>query len=296
MCWIPACGCGANNNMPHGPANKILFAPLSAMLAAAVLAVLVIVALTAPLITRHVIKQDPFAMDLDALRQPPGKEHLLGTDGKGRDLLARIVHGSRISLFVGFSAAGLSLVIGVLFGLTAGYFGGAVDLVLSRIFDIFLAFPSLLLAIGISAVIPPGLGSAMLAITLVSWAGFARLIRGMTLSLKEQTFVEASRAMGASTGRTIFRHILPNAAPLLLVAAGLRIGGFILIESSLSFLGLGVQPPTPTWGSMISLNRSYINSAPWMVIFPGLAISLTVIACNILGDHLRDRLDPHFHE
>ncbi|MDH4163001.1 MAG: ABC transporter permease [Nitrospirota bacterium] len=270
------------------------FAPLSAVIAAAILAVLLITALAAPLITRHVIKQDPYAMDLDALRQPPGKDHLLGTDSKGRDLLARIVHGSRISLFVGFSAAILSLVIGVLFGLTAGYFGGMVDLVLSRIFDIFLAFPSLLLAIGISAVIPPGLGSAMLAITLVSWAGFARLIRGMTLSLKELTFVEASQALGASTGRTIFRHILPNAAPLLLVAAGLRVGGFILIESSLSFLGLGVQPPTPTWGSMISLNRAYINAAPWMVIFPGLAISMTVIACNILGDHLRDRLDPRF--
>jgi peptide/nickel transport system permease protein len=167
-------------------------------------------------------------------------------------------------------------------------------MVLSQIFDIFLAFPSLLLAIGISAVMPPGLASAMLAITTVSWAGFARLVRGLTLSLKEQTYVEASRAIGATTGRILFRHLLPNALPLLLVAGSLRVGGFILLEAALSFLGLGVQPPTPTWGSMISLNRMYINSAPWMVIFPGIAISVTVISFNILGDFLRDKLDPRF--
>jgi peptide/nickel transport system permease protein len=233
-------------------------------------------------------------MDLDNLHLPPGRDHLLGTDGKGRDLLARIIAGSRISLAVGAAATALSLGIGVLFGLVAGYYGGRTDLFLTQFFDVILAFPSLLLAIGISAVMPPGLGSAMLAITLVSWAGFARLVRGITLSLREQTYVEASRALGASSARILFRHILPNAFPLLLVAASLRVGGFILMESSLSFLGLGVQPPTPTWGSMISLNRAYINSAPWMVIFPGLAISITVIACNTIGDFLRDRLDPRF--
>ena len=146
--------------------------------------------------------------------------------------------------------------------------------------------------IGISAVMPPGLTSAMLAITLVGWAGFARLVRSITLSLKEQTFIEASRAIGASSARILFRHILPNAIPLLLVAGSLRVGGFILLEATLSFLGLGVQPPTPTWGSMISNNRVYINSAPWMVIFPGLAISITVISFNLLGDFLRDKLDP----
>jgi peptide/nickel transport system permease protein len=176
--------------------------------------------------------------------------------------------------------------------LIAGYFGGRADAILSQFFDIFLAFPSLLLAIGISAVMPPGLTSAMLAITLVGWAGFARLVRGITLSLKEQTYVEASRALGAAPARILYRHILPNALPLILVAGSLRVGGFILLEAALSFLGLGVQPPTPTWGSMISLNRAYINSAPWMVIFPGLAISITVISFNILGDFLRDKLDP----
>jgi peptide/nickel transport system permease protein len=219
---------------------------------------------------------------------------VLGTDNIGRDILSRIVAGARISLGIGVIASALSLCIGVLFGLAAGYFGGRTDMLLSQIFDIFLAFPSLLLAIGIGAVMPPGLYSAMLAITLVSWAGFARLVRGLTLSLREQTYVEASLAIGASSSRVLFRHILPNALPLLLVAASLRVGGFILLEAALSFLGLGVQPPTATWGSMISLSRSFINSAPWMVIFPGLAISVTVISFNIVGDFLRDKLDPRF--
>jgi peptide/nickel transport system permease protein len=269
---------------------KDLQSNLPALLAAAVLALLVLTALFGPFLVSH----DPLAIDLNNLRQPPDREHLLGTDSIGRDILSRIVHGARLSLAVGISATLLSLGIGVVFGLVAGYFGGWTDLVLSRVFDIFLAFPSLLLAIGISAVMPPGLASAMLAITLVSWAGFARLVRGMTLSLKEQTYIEAARAIGASTGRVLFRHILPNALPLLLVAGSLRVGGFILLEAALSFLGLGVQPPAPTWGSMISLNRMYINSAPWMVIFPGLAISVTVISFNVLGDYLRDRLDPRF--
>jgi peptide/nickel transport system permease protein len=258
------------------------------LIAAIVLVFLVVTAVVGPLF----VASDPLAVDLDSLRLPPGKAHPLGTDHKGRDILARVVYGSRISLVVGIAATLCSLAIGVFFGLIAGYFGGKVDIVLSQVFDVFLAFPSLLLAIAISAVLAPGLSSAMLAITLVGWAGFARLVRGMTLSLKEQAYVEASRAIGATTGRVLFRHILPNALPLLLVAASLRVGGFILLESALSFLGLGVQPPAPTWGSMISLNRAYINSAPWMVIFPGLAISVTVISFNIVGDFLRDRFDP----
>jgi peptide/nickel transport system permease protein len=258
--------------------------------ASIVLALLMAAAVIGP----QFVSYDPLAMDLDSLRQPPSGSHLLGTDSKGRDILSRVVHGARISLAVGITASLFSLCIGTFAGLLAGYFGGKVDMVLSQVFDIFLAFPSLLLAIGISAVMPPGLASAMLAITIVSWAGFARLVRGLTLSLKEQTYVEASAAIGATTGRILFRHILPNALPLLLVAGSLRVGGFILLEAALSFLGLGVQPPTPTWGSMISLNRMYINSAPWMVIFPGLAISVTVISFNILGDFLRDKLDPRF--
>ncbi len=259
-----------------------------ALLAAAVLILLVLAAAFGPLLVPY----DPRDMDLDSLRQPPSTAHILGTDSKGRDILSRIVAGARVSLAVGIAASALSLCIGIVLGLCAGYFGGRVDVFLSQMFDIFLAFPSLLLAIGISAVMPPGLASAMLAITLVGWAGFARLVRGITLSLKEQTYIEASRALGASAARILAKHILPNALPLVLVAGSLRVGGFILLEAALSFLGLGVQPPTPTWGSMISLNRAYIGSAPWMVIFPGLAISLTVISFNVLGDFLRDKLDP----
>jgi peptide/nickel transport system permease protein len=259
-----------------------------AFIAVILLVFLVLMAIIGP----YLVTYAPDALDLDSLRQPPGKTHLLGTDSKGRDILSRVVSGARISLSIGIVASALSLCIGIFFGLIAGYFGGAVDAFLSQVFDIFLAFPSLLLAIGISAVMTPGLTSAMLAITLVGWAGFARLVRGITLSLKEQTYVEASQALGASSARILYRHILPNALPLILVAGSLRVGGFILLEAALSFLGLGVQPPTPTWGSMISLNRVYINSAPWMVIFPGLAISVTVISFNVLGDFLRDKLDP----
>jgi peptide/nickel transport system permease protein len=259
-----------------------------ALIAAVLIILLVLTAAVGPLLLPY----DPLSMDLDSLKQPPGKAHLLGTDSKGRDVFSRVVAGARISLSVGIFASLFSLAIGTFFGLVAGYFGGRTDAFLSQMFDIFLAFPSLLLAIGISAVMPPGLISAMLAITLVGWAGFARLVRGITLSLKEQTYVEASQALGAKPARILYRHILPNALPLLLVAGSLRVGGFILLEAALSFLGLGVQPPTPTWGSMISLNRAYINSAPWMVIFPGLAISITVISFNILGDFLRDKLDP----
>ncbi len=267
---------------------KDLTGNVPALIAAILLIALVMTAIVGPFLVHY----DPLAMDLDSLKLPPGKAHLLGTDSIGRDVLSRVIAGARISLAVGITAAFLSLGIGIFFGLIAGYFGGRTDAVLSQVFDIFLAFPSLILAIGIGAVMPPGLTSAMLAITLVGWAGFARLVRGITLSLKEQTYIEASRALGAAPARILSRHILPNALPLLLVAGSLRVGGFILLEAALSFLGLGVQPPAPTWGSMISLNRAYISSAPWMVIFPGLAISITVISFNILGDFLRDKLDP----
>ncbi len=267
---------------------KDLTASPAALIAALLLLFLVLAALAGPLFMRH----DPLAIDLDHLKEPPSRDHPFGTDSKGRDILSRVVSGSRVSLSVGIAASFFSLCIGIFFGMISGYYGGRVDAVFLQIFDVFLAFPSLILAIGISAVMQPGLASAMLAITLVGWAGFARLVRGVTLSLKEQTYIEASRAIGASSARVLFRHILPNALPLIIVAGSLRVGGFILLEAALSFLGLGVQPPTPTWGSMISLNRAYINSAPWMVIFPGLAISITVVCFNILGDFLRDRLDP----
>jgi peptide/nickel transport system permease protein len=273
-------------------ANYLSLRDLAKNTPAMVASIILILLLCTAVVGPSLVHFDPLSMDLESLKQPPSSTHLLGTDSKGRDILARLVYGSRISLSVGILASLLSLGIGIFFGLISGYFGGRIDAVLSQCFDIFLAFPSLLLAIGISAVMPAGLTSAMLAITLVGWAGFARLVRGITLSLKQQTYVEASLALGATPKRILIRHILPNALPLIIVAGSLRVGGFILLEAALSFLGLGVQPPTPTWGSMISLNRAYINSAPWMVIFPGIAISITVISFNILGDFLRDKLDP----
>jgi len=236
--------------------------------------------------------RDPLAVNLDALKAPPGRQHLFGTDTLGRDVLSRVIYGGRVSLFIGVSATALSLLAGMLAGLFAGYWGGKVDAVFTVIVDLFLAFPSLLLAIGIAVLMPPGLMSTITALCAVGWASFARLFRGMVLSYKENVFVDAARAVGCSRIRILFVHILPHCLPLALIAASLKVGSFILSESALSFLGLGVQPPMPTWGAMVSLHRSYLPSAPWMVLFPGGAIALTVFLFNMCGDALRDMLDP----
>jgi len=259
----------------------------------ALISALAILALTgaavlAPLIAPY----DPLRINLDALRLPPSAEHWMGTDSKGRDILSRLVFGARVSLLVGVMAAAVSMAIGILIGVVSGYIGGKVDSVLSALTDMVMAFPSLLLAIGITVVLPPGLATVMLALSLVGWASFARLARGLVLSMKEQQFVEAARASGCTTTRVLFRHLLPNCLPLMIIAGSLKVGSFILAESALSFLGLGAQPPTPTWGAMVSLSRNYILSAPWTVVFPGLAIAVTVLSFNILGDSLRDWLDP----
>jgi peptide/nickel transport system permease protein len=251
-------------------------------------ALLVGIALCAPLVAPY----DPVAIDLDCIKQPPGYPHVFGTDTLGRDILSRVIHGSRISLLIGLSATVLSLGLGLCAGLASGYFGGRVDTALTVIIDLFLAFPSLLLAIAISVLLPPGLLSTVCALCIAGWASFARLFRGMVLSFKENLFVEAARAIGCSHGRIVFVHLLPHCIPLALVAASLKVGSFILAEAALSFLGLGVQPPTPAWGSMISLYRSYLPSAPWMVLFPGGAIAVTVVLFNCIGDMLRDKLDP----
>jgi len=252
------------------------------------IALLLCVALFAPLVSPY----DPVAIDLENIKQPPCYPHVFGTDTLGRDILSRIIHGSRISLLIGLSATVLSLCLGLCAGLISGYFGGRVDTALTVVIDLFLAFPSLLLAIAISVLLPPGLISTVCALCIAGWASFARLFRGMVLSFKEQVFVEAAHAIGCSHVRIVFAHILPHCIPLALVAASLKVGSFILSEAALSFLGLGVQPPTPTWGSMISLYRSYLPSAPWMVLFPGVTIACTVFLFNILGDMLRDMLDP----
>lgn len=251
-----------------------------------IIGALVLTAVFAPLIAPY----DPLQIDLDHIKEAPGRNHLLGTDTVGRDVFSRIIYGTRISLLVGISATLLSLGLGLIVGLVAGYYGGKTDMVLTLVTDLFLAFPSLLLAIGVSILFPPGLFSVTAALCVVGWASFARLFRGMVFSIKENTFVDSARAIGCSNMRIMFFHILPHCLPISLVAASLKVGNFILSESALSFLGLGVQPPVPTWGAMISLNRCYLPSAPWMVLFPGLAIALAVIVFNALGDASRDMM------
>jgi ABC-type dipeptide/oligopeptide/nickel transport system permease subunit len=235
----------------------------------------------------------PTSIDLESIKLPPSLKHPCGTDSKGRDISSRILYGARISLFISLCAATGSMLVGLFLGLMSGYFGGKLDTAITMVIDITLAFPSLLLAIGITVVLPPGIYTVVIALSLAGWATFARLVRGLTISQKESLFVEASRSIGCSHLRILLRHILPNCISTILVALSLKMGSFILAESALSFLGLGVQPPTPTWGSMVSLSRIYIHSAPWMVIFPGLAIAISTFAFNILGDSFRDYLDPH---
>jgi peptide/nickel transport system permease protein len=253
---------------------------------------LILAALLAPLIT----PVSPTAVNLDGIKLPPGPGHIFGTDEKGRDIFSRVVYGARISLRIGLLATSLALLAGTIIGLLGGYFGGILDGFLQMVIDITLAFPGLLLAIGIAVVLTPGWITVLIALTLVGWASLARLVRGEVLALRKREFVEAARACGASPFRIILRHILPNCLPILLVAASLKVGSFILGEAALSFLDLGVRPPTPSWGLMISAGREYLKSAPWMAVFPGAALALTVFAFNILGDALRDRFDPKFRD
>lgn len=253
--------------------------------AALVIGLIVLAALIAPLLTPY----DPNDINLDSLKTAPGADHPFGTDQKGRDVLTRVLYGGRISIGVAVVAAFVSMGIGLMIGLVSGYFGGRLDTAAMALVDLVLSFPSLLLAIGISIILPPGIYTVMIAIAAVGWASFARLIRGHVLALREEPFVDAAKALGCSPWRILFVHLLPQCIPLSLVMMGLKIGGFIITEASLSFLGLGAQPPTASWGSMISAGRSYIVVAPWMVIFPGLAIAVTALCFNILGDALQER-------
>lgn len=247
------------------------------------------VALFAPIISPY----DPNEINLGASLQSPSSQHLLGTDRMGRDILTRIIYGTRISLLVGVIAVGISGLLGVIFGTLAGYYGGYVDGIIMRIVDVLLAFPSILLAIALVAVLGASLFNIMLAIGIVNWVGYARVVRGEFLSLKNKEFVSAARAMGANTFRIIFKHMLPNCIAPIIVMATLGMAGAIITESSLSFLGLGVQPPTPSWGEMLNTGRQIIRQAWWVSTFPGIAIMLAVLSFNILGDGLRDALDPN---
>jgi peptide/nickel transport system permease protein len=252
---------------------------------AGVLIAIVLLSLFGPIISPY----NPNGIDLDSLREPPGTEHLLGTDNKGRDILTRILSGGRISLGIAATAAFFSLLVGMVFGLCSGYFGGKADLIIMAAVDLILSFPALLLAVAIGILFPSGIYTVVIAIVAVGWASFARIIRAQVLTLREAMFIESARSIGCSHARILFRHLLPQCMPVLIVMAGMKMGSYILTESALSFLGLGAQPPTATWGSMISAYRVYISSAPWMVLFPGCMIALTVLCCNILGDTMRDK-------
>ena len=235
---------------------------------------------------------DASAQELARRLEAPSLAHPLGLDELGRDILARLLQGARISLIVGLAVVSVSSTVGMLFGSIAGYFGGRVDDVISRVIDILMAFPGILLAIALVAVLGPSLVNVVIALSIIGWVGYARLVRGQALRAREFEFVHAARASGASAARIVIRHVLPTAIPAVVVQATLGMAGAILGEASLSFLGLGVQPPSPSWGSMLNGGRAHILDAPHLTIFPGLAIAVLVLGFNFLGDGLRDRLDP----
>ena len=249
---------------------------------------LAFIAVLAPFIAPY----DPLKQVLSARLDPPSAEHWLGTDQLGRDVLSRMIYGARISLLIGLVVVGLAAGVGTLVGLVAGYGGGWLDEALMRVTDVFFAFPALILAMAISGALGPSLTNAMIAIAVVSWPVYARLVRAQVLSLRTREFVEASRGLGASSGRIMWGHILPNTLAPLLVQASFDMGAAILAAAGLSFIGFGTQPPTAEWGVMISDGRNYIATHPWLSLFPGLAILLTVAAFNLIGDGLRDALDP----
>ena len=255
-------------------------------------AAIVLLAILAALAGPVIVPFDPADQELALRLEGPSTRHWFGLDELGRDIFARVLSGARISLMVGLVVVGVSSTLGTLLGSIAGYFGGLVDELLSRLMDILLAFPGLLLAIAMVAVLGPSLTNVILALSLIGWVGYARLVRGQVLRARELEFVQAARALGAATPRILVRHIIPTALPAVTVQATLGMGGAILAEAALSFLGLGVQPPTPSWGTMLSYGRAHMLEAPHLTIFPGLAIAVLVLGFNFLGDGLRDALDP----
>ena len=263
-----------------------------ALLGLVVIGAMVIVAVAAPLLARH----DPLAIDLrDRLAAPSG-DHWMGTDMQGRDVWARLVYGARVSLAVGLISQSVALALGVTLGLLAGYYGRWVDEIVMRLADVTLAFPTLLLLIAMVAALEPSLPVVFITVGVVGWAGMARLVRGQVLVVRQLEFVQAIRSLGGSDTRVIWRHVLPNVVAPVVIAGTLGIAGAIMAEAALSFLGLGVPPPNPSWGSMIADGRdlNQLRNAPWTSLFPGLAIGAAVLGFNLLGDALRDILDPRF--
>lgn len=260
----------------------------NALAGVVIVVVLFLIACLAPWLAPY----DPEAIDLVHVLVPPSTTHWLGTDQLGRDVLSRMIWGAGISLKVGFVSMGIALVIGVILGALAGYYGGWVDAVVMRFVDVMLCFPTFFLILAVIAFLEPSIWNIMIVIGATGWMGITRLVRADFISLKERDFVLAARAIGASDGRIIFGHILPNAMASVLVATTLGIAGAVLTESALSFLGIGVQPPTPSWGNILTAGKDNIDIAWWLSLFPGLAILLTVMGFNLLGEGIRDAMDP----
>ncbi|MGL5279884.1 MAG: nickel transporter permease [Cetobacterium sp.] len=259
-----------------------------------ILVIIVLLAIFADQIANYdqvVIKQN-----LRMRLKPPSSQHWLGTDEFGRDIFARLVHGARVSLKVGLIAVGIAIVIGGFLGAIAGYYGGKLDNIIMRVMDIFLAVPSILLAIAIVSALGPNLLNLMIAVSISSIPRYARIVRASVLSIRDQEFIEAARAIGASDARIIFRHIIPNSLAPVIVQGTLGVANAILSTAGLSFIGLGIQPPAPEWGSMLSGGRQYLRYAWWVTTFPGVSIMITILSLNLLGDGLRDALDPRLKQ
>ncbi|NJD98501.1 ABC transporter permease [Thermococcus sp. LS1] len=270
---------------------KILLRNKLSLIGLAIIVGLILMALLAPVLAPYP-DQALGEPNLQERLQPPSRTHLFGTDHMGRDILSRVIYGARTSLLMGFSVVALALLIGVPLGLIAGYFSGKTDLIIMRITDIFLAFPPLLLALLIATSLGRGMTNAIVALAISWWPWYTRLARGMAISVKERPYVEASKAMGISDWKIMLRHVLPNSLSPIIVQATMDMGSAILEAAALSFLGLGVQPPTPDWGLMVSEGKDYFLNYWWYPVFPGLAIFITVMAFNLLGDTVREVIDP----
>jgi peptide/nickel transport system permease protein len=288
MAVSEALAVGVGEESPGARAWRRLVRRKSAVLGLMIIVVLVLVALLAPLIAPY----DPTQQSWTAIRKPPSAQHWFGTDESGRDLLSRVIYGARASLLAGVVSISIALTFGVPIGLLAGYGGRWIDTLIGRITDAMLAVPFLILAIALAAFLGPSLQNAMIAIGVTATPIFIRLTRGQVMSVKVEDYVEAARAVGNPPVRIALRHILPNILPALIVQASISIATAIIAEASLSFLGLGQQPPAPSWGSMLNTAQRFLTNAPWMAVWPGLAIFLAVLSFNILGDGLRDALDP----
>ncbi|MCL6478455.1 MAG: ABC transporter permease [Peptococcaceae bacterium] len=253
---------------------------------------IIVLAVAAPLLSPC----DPNGVKVEDRLQTPGEHNLMGTDGFGRDILSRVIYGARFSLTLAVVVVAVNFVLGLLIGSVAGYFGGFIDEFIMRIVDVLMAFPNIILALCIVGVLGPTIQNLIIALVILGWVGYARIARGLVLSVKEQVFISAARALGAGSGYIILRHVIPNVIPPLIVLATLHVGHTILSVAALSFLGLGVQPPTPEWGAMLNEGKQFVFTHPHVMVFPGLAITVTVFAFNVLGEGLRDILDPRSRE